>query len=97
MLLIGTNGFWIFALVDDAVTCMYSDASFDLTEKMYRQSVILANLELKGKSANEAVNLIGKDVYGLDPFIKDGCVYAGQVCVRINENNFVVGIGETAL
>lgn len=97
VLLLGTNGFWVFVLIDDAVTCAYSDSSFELTEKMYRQSVVLANLELIGKTANEAVEIIGKDVYGLEPFIKEGCVYAGQVCVRLNENNIVEGIGENAL
>ena len=96
-LLLGTNAFWVLSVIDDAVTCSYSDASFDTTLKMYNQTIILANLDLKGKTAEQAISLIGKDVYGLAPFIKDGCVNAGMVCVQLNENNIVTGFGDTAL
>ena len=64
---------------------------------MYNQTIILANLDLKGKTAEHAILLIGKDVYGLAPFFKDGCVYAGQVCVQLNENNIVTGFGDITL
>jgi hypothetical protein len=96
-LLLGTNAFWILSIIDDAVTCSYSDASFDTTLKMYNQTIVLANLDLKGKTAEQAISLIGKDVYGLSPFIKDGCVNVGQVCVQLNEDNVVIGFGDTAL
>ena len=68
VLLLGTNGFWLYAFVDDAVTCMYSDASYDMTDQMYRQSLAIANLNLIGLTVDEAREKVGKDIHGLDPF-----------------------------
>jgi hypothetical protein len=64
---------------------------------MYEQTLRLANLELIGLGADEALAKIGKDVYGLDPFEKEGCIYAGNVCVRLNEGRKVDGIGVNGL
>ena len=93
-LLVGSNAFWMYALVDDAVTCMYSDASFDLTNQMYRQSLALSNLNLVGLSVDEARAKIGKDINDLDPFEKEGCLYVGQICLQIGSNGTIEVIRE---
>ena len=89
VLLVGSNAFWIYALVDDAVTCMYSDASHDLTDQMYRQSLALSNLNLIGATVDEAKEKIGKDIHGLDLFQKEGCLFAGQICLQIGANQTI--------
>ena len=71
-------------------------SSMEMSQKQFEQAAILANLELKGLSPTEAIERIGKDVYGLDPFIKEGCVWAGQVCLAI-ENNRIAGINHDPL
>ena len=94
--LVLTNAFWIFVVFDQGVTYTYMESSLEMSQKQFEQAAILANLELKGLSPSEAVERIGKDVYGLDPFIKEGCIWAGQVCLAI-ENDRVVGINHDAL
>ena len=89
ILLLSSNTFWIYALIDDAVTCMYSDASYDMTNQMYRQLLALSNLNLGGLSLEEAKSKIGKDIHGLDPFEKEGCLYVGQICLQIGKDNTV--------
>ena len=90
--LIGTNAFWAYVVIDQGVTQSYTQASSDLAQKQYEQTLVLANLQLIGLSSKEAIKRIGKDVYGLNPFIKEGCIVAGQVCIKLKDDK-VVGIG----
>ena len=94
--LVGTNAYWMYAVLDQGVTLTYTEASFETAQKQFEQTVILSNLQLIGLSTEEAIEKIGKDVYGLDPFVKEGCIWAGQVCLLL-ENNKVSKIGHGAL
>ncbi len=69
----------------------YRDASFDHTAKGYEQALRLANLDLLGMSADEAILTIGLDSYGSGPFEKEGCIYTAQVCIVLDEDRKVVG------
>ena len=91
ILLLGTNTYWLYTAIDTGVTITYREASFDATAKGYEQVIRLANLNLLGMSADEAILKIGLDSYGSEPFEKEGCVYAAQVCVILDEDRKVVG------
>jgi len=71
------------ASVDQGISYSYLKASHDMLRNQYAQSIELANLELTGLPVEEALSRIGKDVYGFDPFVKEGCIWAGQVCVEL--------------
>jgi len=88
-LLISSNLFWVLSIIDDAVTCTYSHASYDLLHQMHQQTIVLANLNLVGQTVGEAQELIGKDIHGFEPFIKDGCLYVGQVCLEIGQDQTI--------
>ena len=88
-LLLGSNAFWLYVFVDDSVTKMYSDASYDMAEQMHRQSLALSNLNLIGLSVGEAKEKIGEDIHGFEPFEKEGCLNVGQICLQIGENRTV--------
>jgi len=91
-LLVISNAYWVFVMIDTGITMTYREASFELTEKKSEQAIRLANLNLIGMGADEALALIGTDVYDLEPFEKEGCLYAGQVCLRLDENRVIVKI-----
>lgn len=93
--LFATNTFWAYRVFDLGVTLTYMEASFDHIRNQYEQMVVLSNLQLVGLSAEEAKERIGKDIRGLDPFVKEGCLWVGQVCLRL-QDNVVVGIGSEA-
>jgi len=95
--LVTSNAYWMMLSLDSGITQTYQESSLELAHKMYEQTLRLANLELTGLGADEALTKIGKDVYGLDPFEKEGCIYAGNVCVRLNEDRKVVGIDGDSL
>ncbi len=94
--MIGSNAYWFIVVLDQGITQTYMESSLEQAQKQYEQSVILSNLELNGLSSEEALERIGKDVYGLEPFVKEGCIWAGQVCLGL-ENNRVTGINYDAL
>lgn len=86
------NAFWLYQTIDNGITMTYQGSSFELTKKMYEQTILLANMQIIGLGADEVMTKIGKDVYGLEPFEKEGCIIAGQVCIRLDENRVVTGI-----
>jgi len=92
-LLISSNVFHIYNTFDNGVTITYLESSFQQSNSMYGQVVKLANLNLIGLPSDEAIKIIGKDEDENEPFVKDGCIYASQVCVRLNKINVVEGIG----
>jgi len=95
--LVSSNAYWMMTTLDSGITLTYQESSLELTQKMHEQTLRLANLELIGLGADEALEKIGKDVYGLQPFEKEGCINAGNICVRLDENRKVVGIGGDGL
>jgi len=86
----------MFVVLDQGVTQTYTEASSETAQKQYEQAVVLSNLQLIGLSSEEAIEKFGKDVYGLDPFVKEGCIWAGEVCLLL-EGNKVSRIGHDAL
>ncbi len=86
--LIGSNVFWVYAIVDNGVTITYMQSSMDYLQSQLEQTIVLSNMDLVGLSTQEALLRIGKDVDGFDPFIKEECIWAGQVCMQL-ENNYV--------
>jgi len=95
--LVISNSYLAYIIVDNGVTMAYQESSFDMTQKSYEQTVRIANLNIIGRSADDAITLLGKDVYGFDLFEKEGCLYAGQVCLLLNENRIITGVGKKAL
>jgi hypothetical protein len=91
-LLFLSNGFWLYQIVDNGITSTYKEASFEMTTKMLDQTVLIANKNIIGTSLEQAKTQFPKDVYGLEPFVKDGCLVLGQVCLKLNSNNIIIGV-----
>jgi len=94
VLLAVSNIYWFVVLLDQGISNTYREASYEMSEKMLEQTTRIANLQLLGLPADEAIEVLGEDVYGLMPFEKEGCIIAGNVCIRLDENRIVEGIGE---
>lgn len=95
-LLVLTNviwvGFYAYSQIDCGLTLTYQDASFRTQSKMLEQAVAIANQNLVGKPLSEAREVLDVDSYGTEPFIKNGCLYAGGLCLEIGDNSIIVGI-----
>ena len=88
LLLILSNIGWLvayaFAKLDHGITLTYQAASYDTSQKMLDQAIIVANKNLVGVTLSVAIEKIGKDTYGSEPFVKEGCLYAGGLCLEIS-------------
>ncbi|MDB9744266.1 hypothetical protein OAA91_01925 [Fibrobacterales bacterium] len=92
-ILILSNLFWLtnyaYTSIDHGVTISYQNASIETSSKMLEQALIIANQKVVGKSLSLVQSSLTLDVYGLEPFIKDGCLNAGGLCLKIGENNHI--------
>ena len=90
--LVISNGYWIYKTIDNAVALHYAIDSANFTAKALEQAIYVANLNVLGTSADEALVKLTPDVYGLEPFEKEGCINAGQICLELDENRVVTGV-----
>ncbi|MFO6423617.1 hypothetical protein [Motilimonas sp. KMU-193] len=92
VLLLASNAFWFFAAIDQGISFTYLEASYETLERAHQQLIQLSNLNLIGLTADEAKHLIGHDVYNSEPYIKEGCLQAGQICMKLDGANQIVAI-----
>jgi hypothetical protein len=92
ILLIATNGYWLYSTIDFGISYTYLESSMDLTAKALEQTMIVANHNVIGMPLEEAQIKFKTDVYGLEPFIKEGCLYVGQVCLELNDKNIITEV-----
>lgn len=90
--LAASNGYWIYKTVDNAVTVHYIEDSVNLTARTLEQAIRVANLNVVGISAEEALERLNPDINGLEPFEKEGCICAGQICLELDETRTVTGV-----
>ena len=90
-LLILSNLGWISAYiiqsVDHGFTVTYQGASYETVSKMLEQALVVANENLVGEPLSQVEAAIKTDSYGFQPFIKEGCLYAGGLCLEISEDS----------
>ncbi|WP_226666217.1 hypothetical protein [Microbulbifer aggregans] len=93
LLLVLSNIGWFVAYmvakIDHGITLTYQSASFDTSQMAQDQAIIVANKNLVGAPLAEAIEKIGKDTYGSDPFVKEGCLYAGGLCLEISSGEVI--------
>lgn len=89
-LLLLTNAFWFYAIVDQGISFTYLEASLDAAKRDLHETRRLANLQLIGQGADNAKSLIGESLSGLEPFEKEGCLYVDQVCLRLDQDRNIV-------
>ncbi len=92
LLLLGSNAFWLYHTIDFGVSYSYLSVEASEASKRAEQAVRLANLDLIGMQVSEAKTLIGNNVYDLEPFEKEGCLWAGNVCLRLDSDRNVVSL-----
>ena len=83
----GWLGGYIFRTIEHGITLAYQTSSYDSITKMLEQALVVANKNLIGTSLSVAQVAIEKDVFGSEPFLKEGCFYAGDLCLEIGQNS----------
>ncbi len=89
-----SNLFWLYTVLDQGVSYTYLEASMESSDKEREQLFKISNLNVIGQSVNEIKGQLNPDVYGLEPFEKEGCLYVGQVCLKLNRDSIIIRVGE---
>ncbi|MDA0147372.1 hypothetical protein [Vibrio sp. LaRot3] len=96
VLLIVSNLFWLGTLVlkaiDLGVTQTYQQASYETAAQALKQAIVLAKHDLIGKDAEQVIKLIPRDVDDFEPFIKEGCLYYSEICLKLDEAQVITDI-----
>ncbi|WP_260258651.1 hypothetical protein [Vibrio intestinalis] len=85
-------GTWFIKAIDIGVTQTYQQASYETTSQSLRQAIVLAKHDLIGKDAKSVIKRIPRDVDDFEPFIKEGCLYYSQICVKLDENQVITDV-----
>lgn len=96
ILLIVSNLFWfsVFAYksLDAGISLTYLRDSYDLVHKGLKQALIIANTNLVGKPLSEVKTIIPTDVYGSEPFMKEGCWVVANLCLKVDKYQRVIRV-----
>jgi len=93
VLLVGSNLYWFYRMMDIGISNTYREASFDTLRNSYDAAIGLANLNLIGMSADEAIETVFEAEVSEAAFEKsDGCLYVSEVCLQLDESRTVIEI-----
>jgi hypothetical protein len=99
MLLIVSNLFWIYTLIDNGITLTYRDQ--ELYEYKETQKQLMSMLpEVAQNRSNEEIINIAKKYSSSEPFEKEGCTWVGWLGFKFSEDSelenvsWVISYGE---
>ena len=94
VLLLGSNAYWLFALIDTGVTLTHRDQHIrDLKEANKELSQMIPML-IKSKSKAEIVEIVS-NLTAEEPFEKDGCIWIGRVGLKFSVSGELLSVSKT--
>jgi hypothetical protein len=78
ILMIASNLFWLYRVIDDGITITYQDQRINELEEVREQLMALLPVLARGVK-QEAITTIAGEVSGERPFQKHGCLWVGQL------------------
>ena len=85
--LIGTNAWWAYQLIDDAVSKSYLVTSLDDNKEALEQALsLMPYLAQAGRSKPEIIKAAQKSTPRESTFEKDGVVWVGKIGLQFNES-----------
>ncbi len=96
LLLVGTNLFWFYQVVDSGVTISYRDQNiFELNETATQLATTLTEI---GESIpkGEFIDIASRHT-NLEPFEKHGCIWVGWIGLKFNEEGQLIYVSPEAL
>ncbi|MCC4797125.1 Imm58 family immunity protein [Enterovibrio norvegicus] len=96
LLLIVSNVTWgamfFYRTVDSGISLTHLQSSNDRKSSQLEIAMFTANHGLIGMPVEEAFEVIVTESNEEDPFIKSGCLNAGNMCLKIGSARTIVGI-----
>ncbi|WP_347900692.1 hypothetical protein [Pseudomonas purpurea] len=90
-LLVISNLFWLYVVVDTAVTRSYADQEMDVLKKANAQAVGMLKTVLEGKTKSQ-VELAAMKFSELEPYEKEGCLWIGWYGFKFSETGLFMNL-----
>ncbi len=95
LLLVGTNAFWFYQIIDNGVSISYRDQNiFELNKTTAQLALTLT--EIGGSIPKDEFISIASRYTKFDPFEKDGCIWVGWLGLKFNEDGRLLYISPEA-
>ncbi|MCP5058505.1 MAG: hypothetical protein GY937_17520 [bacterium] len=93
VLLLGTNGWWLYNSIDAGISYTYQQVSLDDCQEALSQTVaILPVVASPDATREEVIRAAQKPIEG-EPFEKEGFTVVGQLGLKFDEHGRLIEIG----
>ena len=89
---IGWFGAWLYTSIDQGVTIAYQQDTIIMTERSLQQALSLAQHNVVGKTVAHVKRVMPRDLDEAEPFVKEGCLNYGQVCLKLDQHQVITEI-----
>ena len=97
LLLIGSNAWWLYVTIDQAITQSYREqVLYEYANRVIALSEVSARC-LRGRTEAEVTSLLKDTFPSEEPFTKDGAVNTLWLSFRLDDENRVSGIDHDEL
>ncbi|WP_160154173.1 hypothetical protein [Microbulbifer sp. ALW1] len=91
VLLIVSNLYWLYALMDNGITLTYRDQELHEYKETQKQLMSMLTDVAKNRSEEEIIE-IAKKYTSSEPFEKEGCTWVGWLGFKFAENSELEGV-----
>ncbi len=93
VVLVVSNGFWIYQLIDVGVTMSYRNKELDDNAKTRDQLLAVLPQLAAGRSKQEIIRIVS-EYTSLESFEKDGCVWIGWIGLKFSQNDELLSVSK---
>ena len=93
VLLVGSNAWWFYRLVDAGVSYTYQGVSLEENQQALAQSLEIIKALASSDVSREKIVAAAQKTWGAtEPFEKEGYLWVGRLGLRFNETNQLVEV-----
>lgn len=89
LLLVASNGWWVYRAIDQAITKAYADQQSDAANRRVAALSKLASSTLRGTPKSEAMAMLRTLSTDSEPYEKDGALHTGWLTLPIDADGRV--------
>lgn len=94
VLLIGSNVFWLYQVLDTGISLSYRDQqTYELEETRKQLMSLMPLVAINVKK--EEITKTASQFTDLEPYEKDGCTWVGWLGLRFGNNNELISVSPT--
>mgnify|MGYP001334761417 CR=1 FL=1 len=91
LLLVASNAFWVFQMMDEGVTVFYRDKQIYELEKTQTQLMVMIPALTQGMKKKDILERV-KPLVEEAPFDKEGCTWLGWTGLKFTHNNTLASV-----